>query len=193
MAKNLRDKGYSSSTKMINPPVKPRVAKKAAGTATGGYKKEIPEGTTEYWQSRPSTQVDKLIDDKAEAYANAVNKALRTANVPLDVEGDTYLYQPDYNWGKKTISTQRVYAPVRGRLGFVSKEHPFDPGQPNIYRAGIDIADSGDFVGEKEFNLPLGITANVGLGDGTLYGNVTVPQRQYYVNALANLLMNRGK
>lgn len=193
MAKNLRDKGYPSSTKMINPPVKPRVAKKATGKATGGYKKEIPEGTTEYWQSRPRTEVDKLIDDKAEAYANAVNKALKVAKSPLSVEGSTYLYMPDYNWGKRTVASYRADAPGHGRIGFASKEHPFDPGKPNVYSAGIDLADSGDIVAEKEYKLPLGITANVGLDDGTLYGDLAVPQKQYYINALAKLLTNRGK
>ena len=186
MAKNLRDQGYPGTT--TTPKIKTRTAKKASGKAQGQYKKEITE--PEYKkQAYPKYDVDQVVNDKAAALSDAANAVLGKTSLPLTTSGGTNLIQPDYNWGNFTDATIAVRTP-NNRLGYVGKNHYFDPNQPDTYVAGIDnLYALGETPYEKNINLPLGITADVGYdGDGTVYGDVNVPQHQYYVNALMNLL-----
>ena len=156
------------------------------GTATG-----FNRGAST--NDHPNIEVDQLINDKAQAYGSLLNAALKAKNIPVDVSGGTYLYQPDYYWGNWTNTNYTARTPEGTRLGFVNKQHDFNPSGMNSYSAGIDnLYGLGEDYVSKEYNLPLGITASMEYdGDGTLTGNLDVPQKNYYIQALANLL--RGK
>jgi hypothetical protein len=134
--------------------------------------------------------VDQLINDNADKGAKLLSAMMKKANVPLNVKGGTYLYQPDYNWGDWTNTSFDAYTPNGTRLGYVNKTHPFNPAEPNEYSAGVDnLYALGDKYVSKELNLPLGINAYGEYdGDGTLSASLEVPQKQYYLQALANLL-----
>jgi len=184
---NLRDQGYpSSSTTRRRPGLQPRVSNYVQGSGEVN-KSEIPSG---YQQSYPKINADQLMDDNATAYAEALNKALNVSKAPINVEGRTVLFEPDYNWGKWTDTTYTARTPQGTRLGFANHYHDFNPSGVNGYSAGIDnLYGLGEDYISKEFNLPLGVTASMEYdGDGTLSGNLEVPQRNYYIQALANLL-----
>ena len=193
MVKNLRDKGYPGTTK--SPRMKTRTARVVPGTAQIPQKAEIPEGTEQWEQAQPSWNYDQIANDRTAAYSKALNYALKKANIPLETGGSTMLYEPDYNWGKYTESIGSLWTNDDDpkRLGFASHIHNFDPQQPDTYHVGTDIfeplLENTYHNGQsKSFKLPLGIQGKVGIEDGVLYGTADVPQKQYYLGALLNML-----
>lgn len=163
-----------------------RPKNKLQGTATGFQK---GKSTGDY----PQVNSDQLINDKADTYSQLLTAAMKMSGNPLEVKGSTYLYQPDYNWGKWTNTNYSAWMPNDTRLGYLNKSHDFNPTGKNSYSAGIDnLYGLGEDYISKEYDLPLGVKASVEYdGDGTLSGNLDIPQKQYYLAALANLLRGR--
>jgi len=190
---NLRDKGYPSSASVKRDAGKqPRVARQLSGTATGFQKREIPEGTEQWYQSRPRAESQQLVDDKAEVYANALNSLLQKSGTGLTANGSTTFYKPDYNWGKWTNADINVRTPNDNRLAYAHKTHNYNPANNDMVTAGVDVdnfisaLDDVDIYNERQ--LPLGINAFGGVESGTVYGGLEYPQAKYYLAALANLL-----
>lgn len=184
MASNLRDRGYPSSvTTTRSAGQQPRVARQLSGTATG-----LNKGAST--NSTPKVEVDQLYNDNAQKVGTLINAMMKAKNIPVEVNGQTNLFSPDYNWGKWTDTTYSARTPDGTRLGFANKYHDFNPSGMNGYSVGVDnLYGLGDDYVNKEYNLPLGITASMEYdGDGTLSGSLEVPQRNYYLQALANLL-----
>lgn len=153
------------------------------GTATGFRK---GASTNEH----PRIESEQLYNDNAQKVGMLLNAVLKQKNIPIDIHGHTELFTPDYNWGKWTDKTYSAWTPNGTRLGYASKDHDFNPSGMNQYSAGIDnLYGLGENYVNKEYSLPLGVTASMEYdGDGTLAGSLEVPQRNYYLQALANLL-----
>lgn len=156
------------------------------GTATG-FQKGASTG------DHPNVEADQLIKDSAQNKATLANAVLKRTNLPLNVTGSTYLFRPDYYWGDWTDTTYTARTPNNTRLGYASKIHNFNPAQADEYSAGIDnLYGLGENYVSKSYDLPLGITASMEYdGDGTLGGSLEIPQKQYYLAALMNLLRGR--
>lgn len=163
--------------------VSTRSKTKLEGTATG-----LSKGAST--NERPIIESDQLINDKAEKYGMLLNAAMKATNLPVNVNGNTQLFSPDYNWGKWTDEMYSAWTPNGTRLGYANKYHEFNPSGNNGYSVGIDnLYGLGEDYVNKEYNLPLGIRASMEYdGDGTLSAGLDVPQKGYYLKALANLL-----
>ena len=187
---NLRDLGYPASTIMINPPIKGRTARQIDGEAEGLYKREIPIDSSEYAQKFPIVEIEPLLDDKQQAYVDAINTVLNAANVPAQVDHYGSFVRPDYYWGNYVDNMNAIDDPNGERLGFVHSVDYQDPSKADYYGAGIDNLNKilGDNEYYKELNLPLGITGQIEYDGDTLAGGLDIPSKQYYVAALLNLL-----
>lgn len=153
------------------------------GTATG-FRKGASTNES------PRIESEQLYNDNAQKVGTLINAMMKAKNIPVEVNGQTNLFSPDYNWGKWTDTTYSARTPDGTRLGFANKYHDFNPSGMNGYSVGVDnLYGLGEDYKYKEYNLPLGVTASMEYdGDGTLAGSLEVPQRNYYLQALANLL-----
>lgn len=160
-----------------------------SGTGEDLYKREIPYGSDQWAQTRPRPEIDPLVNDPQQAYVDAINSALQKVNSPAQVSHYGNYFQTDHNWDNSVDNFNILGTPEK-RLGFTQSINNLNPAQPDYYGAGVDNLAPvlGDNYWNKEYKLPLGITANVEYDGDTLAGGLDIPSRQYYLAALANML-----
>ena len=168
-----------------------RNAQYADGQAEGLFKREIPRDSIQWAQSRPRVDVNELLDDKQQAYVDALNTVLQAANLQVDHHSNTV--EPDYNWGNSVNTMNALRNSDEERLAFLNAIQNANPAEPDYYGAGVDNLNAilGDNYYQKQYDLPLGITGELEYDGDTLSGGLNVPSKEYYTARLLDLL--RGK
>ena len=170
-----------------------RNAQYADGQAEGLFKREIPRDSIQWAQSLPILDGGPLLNDKQQAYADALNAILQATNVPVQVQHSRTLVEPDYNWGNYVDNMNSLRNSDDERLAFLHSIQNANPAEPDYYGAGVDNLNAilGDNYYQKQYDLPLGITGELEYDGDTLSGGLNVPSKQYYAARLLDLL--RGK